>query len=141
MRLIIDASVALKWFIPEEFSDAADQIISSEHDLIAPEFMLIELGNVFWKKTKLGEMSFKAAEDALYEASHSPIYYYPVTKSLIARSLNLAQQFKHPVYDCIYLALAEQEAGTVITADKKFFGQIAGDQWKKHIMWLGNAKI
>ena len=42
MRLLVDASVAVKWFLPEELSDAADALLTGEHEICAPDFMLVE---------------------------------------------------------------------------------------------------
>ncbi|MGD9315617.1 MAG: type II toxin-antitoxin system VapC family toxin [Anaerolineae bacterium] len=55
--LVIDASVAVKWFLPEERSAEAllirDAFIEGEYQLIAPDLMLSEFANVLWKRREL----------------------------------------------------------------------------------------
>ena len=48
MTLVIDASVALKWFVEEQGSDKARGLLSREERLIAPELLLAEVFNAAW---------------------------------------------------------------------------------------------
>lgn len=54
---VIDASVAVKWYIPEPLSDAADKYLQLYKDkqakLLAPDLLLVEVGSVLWKKHAL----------------------------------------------------------------------------------------
>jgi len=56
MNYVIDASVAIKWYIPETHSAKAVAYLSLARDgetvLKAPDLILPELGNVFWKKQR-----------------------------------------------------------------------------------------
>ena len=55
-RLVVDASVAVKWFLPEAQSDAARALLGSGHDLIAPELVYAELGIALVKRVRKGEI-------------------------------------------------------------------------------------
>lgn len=50
----------------------------------------------------------------------APITVPVSTSSLIVAAGRLAIDLDHPVYDCIYLALALQEGYPVVTADRRF---------------------
>jgi len=50
MSLIVDASVAVKWFSAEDGADRAEALFVAEPDLAAPELILAEVGNAMWKK-------------------------------------------------------------------------------------------
>ncbi|MGJ3628099.1 type II toxin-antitoxin system VapC family toxin [Sphingomonas sp. MMS24-JH45] len=52
--MVIDASVAVKWFVPEEDSDRAFKIVAL-HQLCAPSLLRTEVGNAIWKKLRRGE--------------------------------------------------------------------------------------
>jgi predicted nucleic acid-binding protein len=55
---VVDASVAVKLYVPEVHSQKAVQFFSDQHDLLAPDLMLSEFGNIIWKKvTLLGELT------------------------------------------------------------------------------------
>ena len=56
MRLVVDASVAVKWLVEEEHSDAADRLLDGNHELFAPRLMASEVGNALWRKVRMGEL-------------------------------------------------------------------------------------
>ena len=63
MAYIIDASVVVKWFIPEEHSEPALRLKDSDARLHAPAFLTLEVGNVLYKKRRRGELTTRDAED------------------------------------------------------------------------------
>ena len=118
MRYVVDASVVVKWFAPEEMSDAADTLLTGEHELCAPDFVLVEAANVFWKKVRSGEMTDAKADEALLALSAGAIELR-ATPPLLPRALEMANSIGHPVYDCIYIAAAEAWPAVLITADRR----------------------
>ena len=48
--LVIDASVAIKWFLPERYSINAIRLLDAGHELVAPDLVFPECGNVLRKK-------------------------------------------------------------------------------------------
>ena len=56
MNLVIDASVAVKWFAPEVLSSEAESLLDGDDALFAPDLLLVECGNIIWKKVRLGEL-------------------------------------------------------------------------------------
>lgn len=48
---------------------------------------------------------------------------------LAARAVEIAAELRHPVYDCFYLALTESEDATLVTADRRLIGRLAGSPW------------
>jgi predicted nucleic acid-binding protein len=133
--LIVDASVALKWFVPEDLSEAADRLLVGEDDLASPDFLLLETANALWKKRRLGELSEAEAEAALTDLASGTLALRP-SAPLVPRALAMAHELDHPVYDCLYLALAETEDGTVVTADRSFLKRVAGSRWRDRITWV-----
>jgi predicted nucleic acid-binding protein len=45
---------------------------------------------------------------------------------LLPRAIDLAFDLQHPIYDCIYLALAEREKAALITADLRLIATVSG---------------
>jgi hypothetical protein len=64
---VVDASVAIKWFLPEIHSDAALRLLAGEHTLHAPDLIFSEFGNVLWKRFRKREIS-RAEVSATIEA-------------------------------------------------------------------------
>jgi predicted nucleic acid-binding protein len=120
---VIDASVVVKWYLRESGSEAALGFLA-EPDLIAPQFLLIEFSNVLAKFVRRG--SLKADEALAYCADLPATVSFPVDDdTLIEAALRLAMQHQHPVYDCLYVALAIREFAPLITADRRLAERFA----------------
>lgn len=118
MTLVIDANVGIKWFIQESRSSAARKILETGSSFIAPDIIIPEICNVVWKKVKNQEITPEQGQAIVTNVSL--IFNHIVSSSELAqRAFALAVQFNHPVYDCLYLALAERESITLITDDAK----------------------
>lgn len=135
MNLVIDASVAIKWFAPEVLSREAESLLDSGAALFAPDLLLVECGNIIWKKVRLGELARLDGDAALAALRSGPVDLVD-TRPLVARALHLAHDLEHPVYDCLYLATAEAVEGVVVTADRRFFDQCSSSTGRTLITWL-----
>ena len=116
MSLVIDASVAAKWILPQEHSANANAL-RNEQDLIAPSLIAAEIGSAIWKAVRRGTVLHAEAAASL-SAALSPFEALIAAEALCVRALALAIDLRHPVYDCFYLALAERESVPVVTADE-----------------------
>jgi predicted nucleic acid-binding protein len=121
---VIDASVAMKWLIPETLSEEAVRLLEAGEELIAPEMLMIEAANVLWRKAVQRELTAAEADRALALLGESGIDLRPV-HPLAGRALELARTLSHPVYDCVYLSLAERERATLVSADSRFLAAVA----------------
>jgi predicted nucleic acid-binding protein len=117
VTLVIDASVAIQWVLPESGSAIAASLRSER--LIAPALWLIEAANAIWKRQQRGEMSTEQAETRLAGLVGAPVTSLPV-EPYIASALRLGAALRHPVYDCLYLAVAMRHQTHVVTADRRF---------------------
>jgi predicted nucleic acid-binding protein len=117
VTLVIDASVAIQWVLPESGSAIAASLRSER--LIAPALWLIEAANAIWKRQQRGEMSIGQAGVRLAELASAPIASLLV-EPYIASALQLGAALNHPVYDCLYLAVAIHHETHVVTADRRF---------------------
>ena len=121
---VVDASVVVKWLVPEELSDEAVGLLHRGSVLVAPELLFAEVSNALWAMCRRGDMGaadFSDATDALRKA---PIAVpHPMRRLTIAAS-RLAIDLDHPVYDCFYLALAMLEHYPVVTADGRFHDKV-----------------
>ena len=124
MSLVIDASVVVKWVIPEALSDRADRVRDHEGDIRAPDLLLIEVANALWRKTLAREISPREADTALDLVQRSGLDLRG-TPPLVPRAMELARRLGHPVYDCVYLALAEREGVPLVTADQRLLRTLA----------------
>jgi predicted nucleic acid-binding protein len=115
---VIDANVGLKWFIQEPRSPAARKILEKGAAFLAPDIFIPEICNVVWKKVKIQEITAEQGQ-AIVTSVPMVIDHIVPSSEVAERAFALAVQFNHPVYDCLYLALAERESVTLITDDAK----------------------
>lgn len=115
---VIDASVALKWFVPEELSDEAEALAGVGARLIAPRLIFTELANAFWKKVRADLVQIDQAAADLKSAAR---YFNEIAdhEDLLPEALASACLLRHPVYDLIYLELARKRGFTMVTADSR----------------------
>jgi predicted nucleic acid-binding protein len=116
--LVIDASVAVKWFVAQPGSDDALAILKRGDDLIAPDLVVVESANVFWRSVKAG---FISGEDGTMALAHLGKQFTEMfsTGELVSAAYDLSLQLNHAVYDCVYLALAQRQAAALVTCDKR----------------------
>jgi predicted nucleic acid-binding protein len=118
VTLVVDASVAAKWVLPEPGSAEAATLRTQDPDLIAPSLVVAEIGNAIWKTVLRGDTGRADAPNALRAA----VRHYSrliADEMVVARAMELALELNHPIYDCFYLALAERERAPLISADTR----------------------
>ena len=125
MRLVVDASIAVKWLVQEEDSVNANSLMDQQHEMLAPGFMALEVGNTLLQKVRRGAFSQNQAFRLSQRIFALPVEWIDTT-SLTPEAIRLALELNHPVYDCIYLALARQADALVVTADSQFAGVLTG---------------
>ena len=135
MTLVIDASVALKWFIEEDGSAHAGALLTETDLLIAPDLIVAEVCNAAWKAVRSGTMLPAQQDHAASRLSAVLDELVPLAP-FATRAATMSRVLDHPAYDCFYLALAEQRAAKLITADQRFLGRIKGTEWEKHLVGL-----
>jgi predicted nucleic acid-binding protein len=126
MAMIVDASVAFKWFVPEPESDRALALFETTEALYAPDLILTEVSNAMWARLRrLGGDHGPAVKAAASALPRMLTLLVPVAE-LLPRAIDLAFDLQHPIYDCIYLALAEREKAALITADRRLIATASG---------------
>lgn len=116
--VIVDASVAVQWYVPERDSERAHAIVE-DRSLLAPDLLAVECTNVLWKYVRRGEASRTRAAEALKLLRSAPISWVR-DLDIVSDAQRLSIELNHPVYDCLYLALALQSGVPVVTADRRF---------------------
>lgn len=137
--LVLDASVAAKWFLPRVGEPLADEALAllrryaeGEIELIVPDLFWAELDNILWKAIRAGRTSEKAATQALADMLR---YDLPTVSGhgLAEDALGIALSTGRTAYDAMYVALAVQRESTFVTADERLVNALA-THWP--VKWL-----
>lgn len=135
MNLIVDASVAIKWFVTENLHEEARSLLGKGHDFYAPDLLVAELANAVWKKVRRKEIDDRQAREIALACLDGPELLR--SADLVDRALQIAFELGHPVYDCLYLACAEAMGGMVVTADKRFHDAVRASEFSRLIRHVG----
>lgn len=134
-RYVVDASVGIKWFLPEIHSEPAGRLSSLKASLHVPAFFHLEIGNVLSKRIRRNELTPEEGEAILKELQRVPLQKHS-NERLMKPAFALATETRRSFYDCLYLALAEVIDAQVVTADRKFCSSLAASRYGKRMLWV-----
>lgn len=137
---VLDASVAAKWCLPEEWEDYSAQAVSllgacvtGETKILVPDLFWAEMGSILWKAVRMRKLSSSSAFSSLKLIQNLGLFIHP-TDDLISEALQIALQYHRTVYDCLYVALAVRSSTDFITADERLANALAA---YFPVKWLG----
>ncbi|TDR95903.1 type II toxin-antitoxin system VapC family toxin [Enterovirga rhinocerotis] len=123
--LVVDASVAVKWFVQEDDSEDAVRILDSVDDLHAPRLLKLELANALWANVGRGVIGIDQAHEGILRIERTMSRWHD-DESLILQAFDWSVSYRHPIYDFCYLSLALTLGLRVVTADRRFLRLLAG---------------
>lgn len=137
-RVVVDASVAAKWVVPEEFSEQADLL--KENALCAPAHWQAEAVNVLWSKVYRGDLLPADVIERARALMQAPVESVPLP-ALMDMALKQSLAYRITIYDSLYLALAVAREITFVTADRKLFRNLSGDpNLISLVRWIGDLE-
>jgi predicted nucleic acid-binding protein len=141
MNFVIDASVLIKFYVPEILSDRAERLLARvekrEIALLAPDLIYPETENILWKKQRLKELTHSEVEEISDAILLLPLKIEG-SKALLTVAVDIAIAYGITVYDALYLSLAKVYETTMITADRRLVEALARADLKDSITWLGS---
>jgi predicted nucleic acid-binding protein len=119
--LVIDTSIVVKWYLPENGSEEASRIREecerTGTAIMMPELVRAELANAIWSHKQLKP---EEKRGIVHHFLDMPFDIMPMEPELVQKAFDLACELDATVYDCMYLALAMLGGTRLITADIQF---------------------
>jgi predicted nucleic acid-binding protein len=138
--VVVDASVAAKWFLPEDGEPLAapaiallDKYDNEEVRFVVPDLFYVETASAIWKAVRKGRVPLAFGEQALVLLTQRKFPTVPSLK-LLDKAFPIATAHGRSVYDCLYVALAAQTNSQLITADERLANSLAS---RFPVKWLG----
>lgn len=138
MTIVVDASVVVSAFIPEAHSAAAAKVLSRTEPRHAPDLLLAEVGNAFWKRLRRKLLTAEELVGMIADLANASLTLHPC-RDLIAEAVRLASAYDRTVYDSLYLALAIRLDAPLVTADEKLFNAMARTPLAGRVVWIAQA--
>jgi len=132
---VVDASAAAQWIFDEPHSEAAKRLLNRKNSLHVPDFFLLEIDNILWKRVQRREITLKEADTTRAAFHEFPLRINPFVNSLDL-AYAVAQHSKQSLYDSLYVALAIQLEAPLVTADRKLYEGLKRTPWAKHAVWV-----
>jgi predicted nucleic acid-binding protein len=141
-RVCVDASLAVRWLLPEDYSDESLTLLNvwteSHTELIAPTHLLYEVSATLRFLVYRKAVSEEIGHGAFSRLQKLPIRFSSRT-AIFPLAWQLATEFNLPsTYDVAYLALARLERCQLWTADRKFFKAVKN--MAPEVKWIGNYR-
>ncbi len=137
---VIDASVAMKWLFEKPHREEAKRYLLPSLKQIAPDFVIVECVNAIRKKVVFNQLSQDEGDNGvemLIKRKDDLFTELFPANDFIKRAYELSKSLnKHPIPDCLYLALAEKENCITVTADRKFYNQVVVSDFSSFLAWV-----
>jgi predicted nucleic acid-binding protein len=100
---------------------------------VAPAILAAEIASALWKRMRRGDIDRQKTLEAHERFEEICPLLLPI-EDLAQRALELAIDTRHPVYDCFYVALAEELPAELITADERLYRAFAHSLPQVHLL-------
>ncbi|MGL6337915.1 MAG: type II toxin-antitoxin system VapC family toxin [Waterburya sp.] len=132
LRCVVDASVAIKQYIPDPLSEKAKQLFEqlnySDTEFFIPDLFYVELANIIWKYVRAG---LYAAEDVSADLAALRALPLQVVScaELIEEATKIGIAHSITVYDSCYVALAQKVSAPLLTLDQKLVNALSSSAY------------
>ncbi|RLI92025.1 MAG: hypothetical protein DRO89_02890 [Candidatus Altiarchaeales archaeon] len=133
--LVLDASVIVKWFCDEEYTDIAlrirDKFFEGDLNVVVPELMFYEVLNAVRYNEVFSKKDKRDIIDDLFSVDFDVVI---PDREILSEAMKLALKTDTPVYDNVYLAVSRSAKCSFITADERYVDKIKAND----VVFLGD---
>jgi predicted nucleic acid-binding protein len=135
MTWVVDASVAVLWFVPSPLSAQALQLLDDGVPLMAPDLIVVEVANVLWKRERLAGVDALDIAGAVGVLTGGALRLTP-SASQMSVAIDMARRVGRSVAECLYVALAIDADATLVTADRRLVDRLRPTLYGRRVSLL-----
>jgi len=137
-RYVVDASVAARWYFPEELTEAAEALLETANiELLAPDLLHVEMAALVRERVRRGEIDPGTAERVLEALRKAPVDLRS-SSDLAQQAVSLSLREGIGLHDAFYLTLGMQAGCPVVTADPRLVEMLRATPFAQHVLWIGD---
>jgi predicted nucleic acid-binding protein len=138
--LVLDASVVLKWYLPDEACgqeavNILEQHVAGDVALFAPTILPYEVLNALLVAERMGRIAEDVTEEAFHAFLELEINFQDSFRDY-PDVLSVARSFQRSAYDASYLSLARAKNIDFVTGDKRLYNAVKNKL--KWVKWIGD---
>lgn len=134
-RFVLDASVAVKWFLPEIHQAESFNLLKSNPVLIAPEFLKVEFDSILSKWCRSGRVNYERAEEVRSVFNKIKIYFVDLD-DIADISFEISAKMPVTYYDALYLCTAKLYECKMVTFDRKLYKSVKDSEFETYLKKL-----
>lgn len=143
-QLVLDTSVAVKFYLPEELDDEAVRLLeaaeSGEVEFSAPSTLQPEFFNALWQRRRRDELSLEKVREGWADFVSDELATIYATEDLMPHAAEIAFESGAIIYDALFLALAEDIGTTMVTADRKLLRALDSTSFARLALSLADVE-
>ena len=138
--VVVDTSVAVKWFFDEPYSREALRLLEAFEQgrlrPLAPDLIYAEFANTVWKRVVSAHVSAEDGEGVIAAFLDLPLELTP-SPLVLQSAYRLALEHRQSIYDALFLALSLQAGADLVTADRAFYESV--NAGFPQVRWVGDG--
>lgn len=131
-RLVVDAAVITKWYVPEIYSDECRALLDGDFEFFVPEVAISQVSSALWKRARTGEVRPELANRIVKSLCRLPVTFVS-TGTLGPNAMELATVSGRTFNEAMYFVLAFRLKSKVVTADHRWYTLLSTGKLKSHI--------
>jgi len=128
--IVVDASVAVKWALDEDDSSVALALLDQPTNVfVGPDLLSVEVAGAVTRRVNMGDLDPTDVDTPIgtwLGLLHSEaVILHRTSSAQLLAAVHLAAQLRHPLKDCIYLALAIEHGCDLVSCDRRLLDKAA----------------
>jgi len=138
-RFVVDPAIAIKWFVPEVYSNPAARLLDGGHELLAPDTLLTEAARIITIKNRLGELTLEEGAQIIEAIKSVPVKLH-FSHPLLESALRFTAILGLPLAYGLGLTVAIQGDCRLVTASRTLYDSVQGTPFAVHVKWVGDLR-